>query len=152
MKRNVLLFFAAALFLASCGLKGPPLPPEAVAPERVGDLTVGRADGGVTLTWTMPSVNTDGTKLTDLVGFKVLRKDVPDKDVDCPPCTGKFEEIADFTLSVPGKAVISDRTVLFPDTSLSSSITYTYVVVSYNSAGTFSKTSNAVDVSLSGVK
>ena len=152
MKRNVLLFFIAALFLVSCGLKGPPLPPEVVVPDRVADLKVKLTDGGVALTWTMPVVNTDGTDLTDLVGFKVLRKDVPDKDVDCPPCTGKFEEIADFTLSVPGKAVIANGTVLFSDTSLSPSITYTYVVVSYNSAGSFSKTSNPVDVSLSRVK
>jgi predicted small lipoprotein YifL len=152
MKKNVLLFFMAALFLASCGLKGPPLPPEAVVPERVTDLKVKLTDGGVALIWTMPTANTDGTGLADLVGFKVLRKDVPDKDVDCPPCTGKYEEIADFTLSVPGKAVIAGGAVLFTDASLSPSITYTYVVVSYNSAGSFSKTSNPVDVSLTRVK
>ncbi len=152
MKRNVLLLFMAALFLVSCGLKGPPLPPEEVVPERVTDLKVTLTDGGVGLTWTIPTVNSDGTALTDLVGFKVLRKDVPDKDVDCPPCTGKFEEIADFTLSVPGKAVVSGGAVLFSDMSLSPSITYTYVVVAYNSTGAFSKTSNPVDVSLTRVK
>ncbi len=152
MKKNVLLLFVVALFLASCGLKAPPLPPEEVAPDRVTDLKVRPTDGGVALTWTMPTVNTDGTNLTDLTGFKVLRKDVPNKDIDCPPCTGKFEEIADVTLTVPGKAVIAGGSVLYPDTSLSPSITYTYVVVAYNSAGVFSQTSNPVDVSLSRVK
>ena len=44
--------------------------------------------------------------------------------------------------------MISEGAVLFSDTSLSPSITYTYVVVSYNSAGNFSKTSNPMDVSL----
>lgn len=152
MKKNVLLLFIAALFLASCGLKAPPLPPEPVVPERISDLKVKMTDGGVTLKWTIPTTKTDGTAPADLVGFKVLRKDVPDKDVDCPPCTGEFEEVADFTISAPGKAVISDGAVLFSDTSLSPSITYTYVVISYNSAGNFSKTSNSMVVSLSRAK
>ncbi len=152
MKKNVLLLFIAALFLASCGLKAPPLPPEAVVPERISDLKVKMIDGGVTLKWTVPTTNTDGTQLTDLVGFKVLRKDVADKDVDCPPCTGEFQEIADFTLSVPEKAVIADGAVLFSDTSLSPFINYTYVVISYNSTGNFSKTSNSMVVSLTRVK
>lgn len=152
MKKTALLLFITALFLASCGLKAPPLPPEAVVPERTGDLKVKMTDGGVTLKWTIPTTNTDGTPLTDLVGFKVLRKDVPDEDVDCPPCTGEFQEVADFTVSVPGKAVISNGAVVFSDTSLSPSITYTYVVISYDSTGNFSKTSNSVVVSLSRVK
>jgi hypothetical protein len=149
MKKNVLLLFIAALFLASCGLKAPPLPPEPVLPERISDLKVKMIEGGVMLKWTIPTTNTDGTALTDLAGFKVLRKDVPDKNVDCPPCTGDFVEIADFTISSPGKAVISDGTVLFSDMSLSPSITYTYVVISYTSAGSFSRTSNSMVVSLS---
>jgi len=148
MKKNVLLLFIAALFLASCGLKAPPLPPETVVPERISDLRVKMIEGGVTLKWTIPTLNNDGTELTDVVGFKVLRKDVPNEDVDCPPCTGEFNEIADFTLTVPGKAVIADGAVLFSDTSLSPWITYTYVVVAYNSTGNFSKTSNPIVVSL----
>jgi hypothetical protein len=152
MKKSVLLLFITALFLASCGLKAPPLPPEAVVPERIEDLKVKMIEGGVTLKWTVPTTNTDGTALTDLVGFKVLRKDVPDEDVDCPPCTGEFNEIADFTVLVPGKAVISEGAVLFSDTSLSPFVKYTYVVLSYNSAGNFSRTSNDVAVSLTRVK
>jgi hypothetical protein len=152
MKKSVLLLFITALFLASCGLKAPPLPPEAVVPERISDLKVKMIEGGVTLKWTIPTTNTDGTALTDLVGFKVLRKDVADKDVDCPPCTGEFNEIADFTIAVPGKAVIADGAVLFSDTSLSPFVTYTYTVVAYNSTGNFSKTSNSVVVSLTRVK
>lgn len=152
MKRSVLLLFVSALFLASCGLKAPPLPPEAVVPERISDLRVKMIEGGVTLKWTIPTTNTDGTPLTDLVGFKVLRKDVADKDIDCPPCTGEFNEIADFTVLVPGKAVISEGAVLFSDTSLSPWVTYTYVVIAYNSTGNFSKTSNAIVVSLTRAK
>jgi hypothetical protein len=147
-----LLLFVAALFLVSCGLKAPPLPPEAVVPDRITDLRLKKIEGGVTLKWTMPTADTDGMELTDLAGFKVLRKDVPDKDIDCPPCTGEFTEIADFTLSVPGKAQISGDSVYFSDTSLSPSITYTYVVVSYNSVGNFSKTSNPIDVYFERVK
>lgn len=150
--RRYLFFFVASLFLVSCGLKAPPLPPETVVPERVSDLKLKKIEGGVTLKWTMPKTDTEGTTLTDLVGFKVLRKDVPDKDIDCPPCSGNFEEIADFTLSVPGKAKISGDSVYYSDTSLSPSITYTFVVVSYNSMGNFSRTSNPIDVYFERVK
>jgi hypothetical protein len=150
--QRYLLLFAAALFLVSCGLKAPPLPPEAVVPDRITDLRLKQIEGGVTLKWTIPTTDTEGMELVDLVGFKVLRKDVPDKDIDCPPCSGDFREIADFTLSVPGKAQISGDSVYYSDTSLSPSITYTYVVVSYNSVGNFSKTSNPIDVYFERVK
>jgi predicted small lipoprotein YifL len=152
MKKSIVLLFITALFLASCGLKAPPLPPEAVVPERIDDLKVKMIEGGGTLKWTVPTTNTDETVLTDLVGFKVLRKDVADEDVDCPPCTGEFNEIADITVAVPGKAIFTEGAVLFSDTSLSPYVTYTYVVISYNSTGNFSRTSNDVVVSLTRVK
>ncbi len=150
--KKYLLFFIAALFLVSCGLKAPPLPPEVVVPNRISDLRLKKIDGGIMLKWTVPTKNSDGTDLADLTGFKILRKDIPDKDIDCPPCSMKFKEIADFTLTVPGKAEISGGSVLYSDTSLSPSITYTYEVVSYNSMGNFSSPSNLIDVYFERVK
>ncbi len=118
MKKNVILLFIAALFLVSCGLKAPPLPPEAVVPERISDLKVKKTEGGITLKWTIPTTRTDPQ-----------------------PRTGPVKKL----LGCGGA-------VVFSDTSLSPYITYTYVVISYDSTGNFSKTSNSVVVSLTRVK
>lgn len=143
---KILILAALVIFAASCGVKGPPLPPEYVVPKRINDLKVKKVDGGVILRWTIPTENTDGSELTDLSGFKVFRKDVPDEDIDCPPCTKKFERIYDFTLSVPGKAEIKKERVYIEDLSLSPNISYTYVVISYNTAGYKSAFSNTIEV------
>lgn len=143
---KILILVALLIFVASCGVKGPPLPPEFVVPEKIKDLKVKMVEGGVILRWTIPDKNTDGTELTDLSGFKVFRKDVPDEEIDCPPCTQKFEEIFDFTLAVPGKAKVEKDRIYIEDLSLLPNISYTYVVVSYNTAGYHSSYSNTIDV------
>lgn len=144
--QKIFILAALLIFAASCGVKGPPLPPEYVVPDRIDDLKVKKVEGGVILRWTIPKVNSDGSELTDLSGFKVFRKDVPDEEIDCPPCTKKFEEIYDFTLSVPGKAEIEKGKVYIEDLSLLPNISYTYVVTSYNTAGYNSSYSNTIEV------
>ena len=151
MLKRILIPFIAVGFIfgclvTSCGVKAPPLPPEFVVPKKIDDLKVRKEVGGVTLKWTMPKENTDDSTLTDLSGFKVFRKDVPDEDVECAPCSGEFEEISDFTLAAPGKAKIKGDTVYLEDLSLSGGIRYVYMVVSYNIGGYWSDPSNTIEV------
>jgi hypothetical protein len=52
----------AVLLGASCGKKGPPLPPLVKLPQPGADLTAGRHGDVVDLQFTVPSANTDGTR------------------------------------------------------------------------------------------
>jgi hypothetical protein len=54
---------AAAAFVvaAGCGRKGPPLPPLRPLPGTVADLEAARTDDRVTLTFTIPAANRDGS-------------------------------------------------------------------------------------------
>lgn len=148
MKRIVFLIVTIVIpiFTLSCGVKAPPIPPEFMVPERIDDLQVQMEDGGVLLKWTIPEKNIDGSDLLDLKGFKVFRKDIPDEEIDCPPCSGEFEEFYDFTIIVPGRAVIVDDKVYLKDFSLSPNITYVYMVLTYNARGYLSDFSNIVEV------
>jgi len=144
--RKLFILIAILVFVAACGVKGPPVPSEFVVPNKINDLKVKKVEGGVILRWTMPKETKDGAELTDLAGFKVFRKDIPDEDIDCPPCSEKFREIYDFTIAVPGKAKIEKSKVYLNDFSLSPNISYTYVVISYNTGGYHSSYSNTVEV------
>jgi len=52
---------AAALALAACGKKGPPLPPLRPLPARILDLGVARVDDRIELRFTVPATNLDGS-------------------------------------------------------------------------------------------
>jgi hypothetical protein len=51
----------AVVGAAACGKKGPPLPPLRPVPHAVADFAIDRLDAVVTLSFTLPSTNTDGT-------------------------------------------------------------------------------------------
>lgn len=61
--RTLVVAFGLITGLAACGGGGsasaPPPPPRPTT-------------GSVTLTWTIPTLNTDGSQLTNLMGFKVI--------------------------------------------------------------------------------
>ena len=69
---------AALLVVApACGRKGPPFPPRPILPAAVGNLRAEPREAGVLLSWTKPSRNDDGSPLTDLQEFRVLRATGP---------------------------------------------------------------------------
>ena len=47
--------------VSACGRKGPPLPPLRPIPGHVADLAAARVDDRITLTFTVPKANRDGT-------------------------------------------------------------------------------------------
>lgn len=57
---------------AGCGKKGPPLAPLRLQPARISDLSVRRDGDRVTLQFTVPSANTDGSTPADLRAVEVL--------------------------------------------------------------------------------
>ena len=52
---------AALAVVSACGRKGPPLPPLRPTPGHVADLAATRVDDRVTLTFTVPKANRDGS-------------------------------------------------------------------------------------------
>jgi predicted small lipoprotein YifL len=52
---------AVLAVVSACGRKGPPLPPLRPVPGHVADLTGARVDDRITLTFTVPKANRDGT-------------------------------------------------------------------------------------------
>lgn len=61
---------------AGCGLKGPPAPPEELVPKGIKDLSAISRKNSVILRWSVPNRRGDGSKLEDLAGFEVFRKEV----------------------------------------------------------------------------
>lgn len=53
---------AALVVTSGCGRKGPPLPPLRPVPGHVTDLAAVRTDDRVTLTFTVPAANRDGSR------------------------------------------------------------------------------------------
>jgi len=69
----------AALGLAACGRKGPPVAPEARVPQAVADLAAVVRESAIELTWTNPPRRVDRTPLRDLTrGFVVAAYGPPD--------------------------------------------------------------------------
>ena len=65
---------ALALAAAGCGTPGAPQPPSLDLPDNVTDLAAVRAGGQVSLSWTMPTKNTDKLLLKGDVAVRVCRK------------------------------------------------------------------------------
>lgn len=72
-------WFAGAVVLGSvlagCGMPGAPAPPSLNLPQQVKDLTATRAGDHVSLTWTVPTKNTDKLLLKGNVNVAICRRD-----------------------------------------------------------------------------
>src|SRR5713226_9497819 len=63
---RIALLLTAFALAASCGKKGPPLPPLVKIPAPPADFTAARRGAEVDLQFTVPSANTDGTRPANL--------------------------------------------------------------------------------------
>jgi predicted small lipoprotein YifL len=73
MRRRLALGLLAALTLAACGRKGPPVAPEVRVPAPPSALTAVVQSEGVALSWVDPARRVDGTRLRDLVEARIYR-------------------------------------------------------------------------------
>jgi hypothetical protein len=147
-ERKILAVLAILLFLPlafwSCGKKGPPVALESTMPKPVSDLRGLSREGGVFLIWSSPTRNVDGSRLDDLLGFKVFRQARPLAPSSCPDCPFKYEPIAEIDVEYPRGAQVEEGRVLWQDTSVKPQNEYTYLVRGYNSYKTPSPESNQV--------
>jgi len=133
--------------LLGCGKKGEPSAPVAVSPAKIKDLAARPQGKAITLCWSIPQKNTDGSQLLDLKGFKILRSE-KDFEEECPECPKRFSLLYDidyknYMMNKPQATKIKYR-----DKNLHLKNIYTYRIVSYNSANQLSPESNAQEVFL----
>ncbi len=67
------LGLASLLALAACGTPGAPQPPSLELPRTVGDFSAARKADRVTLAWTEPRQNTDGTPIKRPLATRICR-------------------------------------------------------------------------------
>ncbi len=90
LKRNALAatVFAISLLLAACGTPGAPQPPSLNLPDQVADLAAVRAGSKVSLTWTMPTRNTDKLPLKSEIEVRICRREGSEA---CEPVGGAVD-------------------------------------------------------------
>ncbi|MFQ5841730.1 MAG: hypothetical protein ACE5I8_04765 [Thermodesulfobacteriota bacterium] len=127
-----------------CGRKGPPVSLDRIVPKVVTDLEASVREGRVILQWSLPKENTDGSKLVDLQGFKVLRGSFEGQE--CKRCPERLAPIAEVDLASGKRYVIGINRVFWVDKGLRAGRTYEYRVLAFNRRGHFSQGSNKVEV------
>jgi fibronectin type 3 domain-containing protein len=144
-RASLVLFIASLLVLGSgCGVKAPPVSLDSIVPEAVRDLDASVREARVILQWSLPTENTDGTKLVDLVGFKVLRESF--KGEECPGCPERLVPIAEIDLGSRESYIAVGGRIVWIDKGLQPGKTYGYRVVAFNKRGHLGQKSNRVEV------
>ena len=143
---TIFLILLLSLFFGGCGKKASPLAPDSTIPAPVFDLQVWPKEGKIFLRWTVPTRNIDGSRLTDLLGFKVLRQARPLTSGPCEPCSLNFEPVAEIDMDFPKGARLERGMVLWQDTAVRPQNEYTYFVQGYNLYRSPSPESNRVKI------
>jgi fibronectin type 3 domain-containing protein len=95
----------------------------------------------------LPTKNTDGSNLENLLGFRVFRQSRPLPPSPCPDCPLEFEPVAEIDVEYPPlEAQVEGGRVLWRETTLKPQNEYTYFVVAYSSYRTPSPESNRVTI------
>jgi hypothetical protein len=129
----------ASVFPA-CGLKTPVRPPELVAPEPVGDLTLEVESKGIQLHWGRPQKYVDGSNMDDLGGFVVLRAIQNGQGT-----AGAFSQVA--TISVEDRDRFRKaKKFSYTDEQLAADTLYRYRVEVFTLDGYYSSPSNTVEL------
>lgn len=150
-RRALPLVALAALALAACGKKGPPVAPEQRVPAPVADLAAVVRESAVELAWTNPTRRADRTLLRDLTLARVYRREDDGRGAPAAsPSDGAlrgFAELATIRLAAPEPAVLQGNRIVFTDRQgLVLGRRYAYVVVTADSLGRVGPPSRQVSV------
>ncbi|MDH4100153.1 MAG: fibronectin type III domain-containing protein [Nitrospirota bacterium] len=128
---NITALLLLVVIVTGCGRKGSPVIPGSIAPETIAGLKAKPAPGKVSLTWTMPTKTTEGSRLKNLTTFIVQRGEVAEgtKPEDCS-CT--YRAIQTIDVESPSPAVIKEGKVYLDDVTVKNDTTYAYRVIAVN--------------------
>jgi hypothetical protein len=144
----------AVLALAGlgCGKKGPPVAPELRRPAPPAAVSAQVDEAAIVLAWTTPRTRVDGTRLRDLVGLRIHRRE---EAMSGPPKPAMlvggevvgYEEIARIALDAPGPAEVQGDQVRWTDRrGLTVGGRYVYVATAQDSTGRLSPPSERLVV------
>jgi hypothetical protein len=119
-----------ALFLAACGKKLDPIPPELVLPAAVKEFRLAQEGEGLLLSWRFPTENQLGQPLTQLSGFRLERGELP--EASPPGCLVDFALVADIELDYPRAGVVRGGEVYYHDKKLAPGRRYCYRAAAYD--------------------
>jgi len=142
----------AALAIAACGKKAPPVAPEQRAPQPVADLAGAVEEAAIALSWTPPTRRSDNTRLRDFTLMRVFRaEDSGSGDARAAMLVdgriAGYEEIAAIRGSEPEPAIRrGPRLVLKDGKGLAYGRRYTYVIVAGDVQGRLGRPSPRVSV------
>jgi hypothetical protein len=143
----------AALVLAACGKKAPPVAPEHRAPQPVADLTGTVHEETIVLTWTPPNRRADNTRIRDFTMMRIFRVDdagtgEPKSAMLADGKIAGYEELAAIRGAEPEPAVRRGQHLEFTDQKgLTYGRRYTYVMLAGDSQGRIGHPSRRVSVS-----
>ncbi len=140
-----LLLAPILVVVSSCGYKTNPRPAAAAAPAEVRLVHAQAYKDRIVLKWDIPTKNTDGSRLTDLSGFKVYRV-AKKTGEDCDNCEDKKTFLANVDYQNPSNATVEKGAVTFTDKAVSLGNVYYYFVSAYNLRGEESRPSQEVAV------
>jgi hypothetical protein len=119
---------------AGCGKKGPVRPQRQPLPAAPEELVLRQQGTQMLLSWLMPQYNQDGTELTDLAGFKVMRMEF-DPDEDCPDCRDTSILLRQVELEYLRDVLRMDDRFFLVDPDLEEGRGYQYRIIPYNRWG-----------------
>lgn len=139
---------ALCLLNSACGKKANPVIPVKTVPQKVERITYRVQGGTLVLSWAVPKQNTDGSPLTDLMGFLLTRGDWPTKDL-CPTCPPPFQETIRIDLKGPEipDLEIDAEQVRWRLRDLKAGVTYFFRVKAVTRRGIESESSPTLQVS-----
>jgi len=132
-KIAVLLLLALPL-AAGCGRKGPVRPQRQPLPAAPEQLVLRQQGDQVLLSWSAPRANQDGSLLTDLAGFRILRMTY-DPTEDCPDCRDTSVVLRQIDLEYLRETQFMAGRYFSTDTGLTAGQGYQYRIVPFNRWG-----------------
>lgn len=132
-KIAMLLFLALPLAIG-CGRKGPVRPQSQPLPAAPEQLALRQQGDQVLLSWSAPRTNQDGSLLTDLAGFRILRMTY-DPTEDCPDCRDTSVLLRQIDLEYLRETQFMAGRFFSTDTGLTAGQGYQYRIVPFNRWG-----------------
>ncbi len=133
--RVVLPLLLCLLFLSACGRKGALMPPEALVPAAVQDLSVLQSGEDFRIVWSAPTKEKGGRPLRDLAEFRLLRRSIAGDGSDCSSCTDSWKLLTTVALDVPGEAVKYGETFIYRDKGLAPGSSSQYRLLAISRSG-----------------
>lgn len=141
MKKIFLLLTLMLLFTA-CGKRGPLVPPEALVPAPIKDLSVEQKGDSFLVCWSGPGKQEWGGPLDSLAGFRVFRRIVLPPSEDCEECPTAYRTVKTVDPEYLQDVRRSGSRFCFFDGDLSDGTTYQYKAISFQKDGAVSHDSN----------